>query len=338
MALATTTWVCRRGSPARLSRWSKAAATKPGGLDPDALSFAGHVRGGAGGGRRVFEVGESVGDGVVVDGLDLGAELGPADGPQHRVALGRTEHDVPTRLGGWCPPGRGEPIDLVLGDDPPRRPAAERSRAGLARPDQEGRRHLDVDGGKVELGQCHRDLGAGGDRPPEVGRELVGQLGPSLEPLLHGAVGDAELGGHLRAVERGGALRAWGAMFVAPGSRSAVRTSRAQQLLAGRRMQTGEETLEAGGVDLAIKPEVSRQRAAPTTGCLAVADVVANLVGGDRRQVVGRRRGSQLADVDHADTGSDASSDRSGLSRKSMPSATTPYRSWRVPASSSHSR
>ena len=74
----------------------------------------------------------------------------------------------------------------------------------------------------------------------------------------------------------------------------------------------------------------------PTTGRFAAADVVANLVG--RPPPTGSRspKRAQLADVDHTDTGSDTSSDRSGVSRKSMPSATTPYRSWRAPAPSSH--
>ena len=75
--------------------------------------------------------------------------------------------------------------------------------------------------------------------------------------------------------------------------------------LVGSLIEVDGEKIEVVGVmpqefDLATEPEVRCERPAPASGGLAVADVVAGPVLGDRGQVVPSGRRPQLSDVDHA--------------------------------------
>ena len=117
--LATTAWVCRFGSPVRVSGWSNAATMKPARRDLLTPVVAGPGVAGV-----LLEVAEGVGDRGVMRLLDdrPGRRIGQR--PQRRDGLGRGERQVepghrvagpvgPPRPGGSPPPSRHAGPDQI---------------------------------------------------------------------------------------------------------------------------------------------------------------------------------------------------------------------------------
>ena len=107
------TWVCRSGSPARLSRWVNAAASSP-----RVSTWATPLRADAGVGGVLLDPPQRVGDGVVVGLLDdVGDRLG-GDRPQRGHALDRAEGQVvPGHRGGLLAGDAGQVTGQFAGVD-----------------------------------------------------------------------------------------------------------------------------------------------------------------------------------------------------------------------------